>query len=206
MYLAQTYQEYIESTKQNVYSSKKVALPEAELYVIYIGDHMKKPEYICLSEEFFGGRKCAVEVKVKMTYNGEKGDIISQYVTFTRIYNEQIHKLGRTREAVLETIRICTEQDVLKEYLENRKKEVVDIMITLFDDDYIYRTYFESVIREAEETAAQKAAEKAAQEAQKVNERLAQKLYGRGTPVEDIADILEISAEEIRQWIGLMPV
>ena len=73
MYLAHTYQEYIESTKQNVYSSKKVALPEAELYVIYIGDHMKKPEYICLSEEFFSGRKCAVEVKVKMIYNGEKG-------------------------------------------------------------------------------------------------------------------------------------
>ncbi len=54
------------------------------------------------------------------------------------------------------------------------------------------------MIREAEETAAQ--------ETQKVNERLAQILYGRGTPVEDIADILEISAEEIRQWIGLTQV
>ncbi len=30
---------------------------------------------------------------------------------------------------------------VLREYLEGRKKEVIDIMITLFDDDYILKMY-----------------------------------------------------------------
>lgn len=107
-----------------------------------IGERRKKPEYLYLSEEFFDGRKCAVEVKVKMIYNGKKGDIINQYVTFVRIFDEQIRKFGRTRKAILETIRICTEEDVLREYLEKRKKEVVDIMITLFDDEYIYRTHY----------------------------------------------------------------
>lgn len=131
MYLSQTYQEYIETTEQDVYGSKKVVLPEPELYVIFIGQRKKRSEYLCLSEEFFGGKECAVEIKVKIIYNGEKGDIINQYVTFTRIYNEQVRKFGRTRQAVLETIRICIGQDVLKEYLEDRGKEVVDIKTML---------------------------------------------------------------------------
>ena len=54
----------------------------------------------------------------------KKGDIISQYVAFTRVYNEQIKLHGRTRKAVLETIRICRDSHILKEYLEAREQEV----------------------------------------------------------------------------------
>lgn len=41
---------------------------------------------------------------------GEKGDIIDEYVTFTKVYNEQCEKHGRTEEAVRETIRICKDK------------------------------------------------------------------------------------------------
>lgn len=199
MYLSQTYQEYIETTEQDVYGSKKVVLPEPELYVIFIGQRKKRSEYLCLSEEFFGGKECAVEIKVKIIYNGEKGDIINQYVTFTRIYNEQVRKFGRTRQAVLETIRICIGQDVLKEYLEDRGKEVVDIKTMLFDDEYIYRTHIKSERRQA----AKKAAERATKEA---NKKSARRLYERGTSIEEIAEILEISADQIQQWVDLIKV
>ncbi len=203
MYLSQTYQEYIESTEQDVYGSRKIVLPEPELYVIFIGQRKKKPEYLCLSEEFFGGKECAVEIKVKIIYNGEKGDIINQYVRFTRIYNEQVRKFGRTRQAVLETIRICIGQDILKEYLEDRGKEVVDIKTMLFDDEYIYRTHIKSERRQAAEKAAKKAAERATKEA---NKKSARRLYERGTSIEEIAEILEISADQIQQWVDLITV
>ena len=39
---------------------------------------------------------------------------------------------GRSKTAVEETICICKSEGVLKEYLESREKEVVDIMIILF--------------------------------------------------------------------------
>ncbi len=65
MYLAQTWQEYIETTGQNVYGSKKMDLPEPELYVIYTGDRKSRSEWISFSEEFFGGGETAVEVKVR---------------------------------------------------------------------------------------------------------------------------------------------
>jgi hypothetical protein len=40
---------------------------------------------------------------------------------------------------------------VLKEYLEKRESEVVTIMMTLFDKEYVFKTYVESEKRESEE-------------------------------------------------------
>ncbi len=65
---------------------------------------MNKPEYVSLSKEFWGGEKCAIDVKVKMIYDGKDNDIISQYVTFTKVYDEQVKLYGRPREAVTNTI------------------------------------------------------------------------------------------------------
>ena len=41
-----------------------------------------------------------IDVKVKMIYDGKDNDIISQYVTFTKVYDKQVKLYGRTREAV----------------------------------------------------------------------------------------------------------
>ena len=196
MYLTQTWQKYIQNTGQNVYGSKKVELPRPELYVIYTGNRKIRPKSLRLSEEFWGGDECAVEVKVKMIYDGEKGDIISQYVSFTRIYNEQIKLHGRTREAVLETIRICRDRNILKDYLESREQEVVNIMMTLFDEEYILKTYIEQEKRDAAEEAERKAKEAA--------KETARKLYQKGTSVADIADAMSLTEEEIKQWLGLI--
>ncbi len=46
----------------------------------------------------------------------------------------QIKLYGRTREAIINTINICKDRDILKEYLSSREKEVVDMMMTLFDE------------------------------------------------------------------------
>ena len=149
MYLVQTYHDYFERTKQNLYKSKKVQMPKPELYVIYTGDRKSKPTEISLSEEFFSGEDCCIEVKVKMIYDGKEGDIINQYVVFTKVCNEQIVIYGRTRKAILEAIRICKDRNVLKEYLESKEKEVVDIMMVLYDEQEVMRSYVESEVYEA---------------------------------------------------------
>ena len=93
-----------------------------------------------------------------MIYDGKDNDIISQYVAFTKVYDEQVKLYGRTREAVTNTIHICKDRDVLKEYLSSREKEVVDMMMTLFDEEQVMRVYVESEKREAAKEAAKKAA------------------------------------------------
>ena len=189
LYLAQTYQEYFESTKQNVYGSKKLELPRPELYVIFTGNRKTRPEYLYLSKEFFGGDDSVLDVKVKMIYDGKEGDIINQYVAFTKIYNEQVKLHGRTREAVLETIRICKDQNVLSEYLSGREKEVVDIMMTLFNEEYILKTYVESREKEAFEKA-------------KIG--TAQRLHEMGISLQDIAKACQVTVETVEQWLGLV--
>ncbi len=144
MYLIQTYHNYFERTKQSLYKSKKVQIPMPELYVIYTGDRKTKPSEISLSKEFFDGKECCLDVKVKMIYDGKEGDIINQYVIFTKVCNEQIALYGRTQKSVLEAIRICKDRNVLREYLESREKEVVDIMMVLYDEEEIMRSYLES--------------------------------------------------------------
>ena len=191
LYLAQTYQEYFESTKQNVYGSKKLELPRPELYVIFTGNRKTRPEYLYLSKEFFGGDDSVLDVKVKMIYDGKEGDIINQYVAFTKIYNEQVKLHGRTREAVLETIRICKDQNVLSEYLSSREKEVVDIMMTLFNEEYILKTYVESREKEAFEKA-------------KIG--TAQRLHEMGISLQDIAKACQVTVETVEQWLGLVKV
>ena len=144
MYLVQTYREYFRKTKQNLYKSKKLKMPRPEIYVIYVGDRKTKPEEISLSREFFEGKDICIDVRVKMIYDGKNGDIINQYVVFTKICNEQVAIHGRTREAVQEAIRICKERNVLKEYLSSREKEVVDMLMELYDEQEVLRSYVES--------------------------------------------------------------
>ena len=55
---------------------------------------------------------------------------------------------GATKKAILETIRICKDRNVLKEYLESREQEVVDMIMTLFDDEQILKAYTKDIARE----------------------------------------------------------
>ena len=141
LYVAESYQERFEQQCVNLYSSRKVALPEPELYVIYTGDRQDRPKELTLSEAFFGGRKTAIEVTVKMLYGEDKADIIGQYVRFCRVFNMQTRAYGLTERAIRETIDICKDENVLKAYLEEREKEVTGIMMALFNEETIQKAY-----------------------------------------------------------------
>ncbi len=180
IYLMVTYQDYIKKTKQNVYRSKKIRLPRPELYVIYTGDRKERTEYISLADEFFEGQKTFLDAKIKVLYGSGQGDIISQYVTFTKVYDEQRKLHGRTRKAVTETIRICKDKNVLKEYLEEREKEVENIMLAMYDEKEILLEYIESERYDTEK-------------------EMAVQLLKEGLPVEQIARCSSaLSIDELR--------
>ena len=189
IYLMVTYQDYIKKTKQNVYKSKKIRLPKPEMYVIYTGDRKERPEYISLAEEFFGGQNVFLDAKVKVLYGSDEGDIISQYVTFTKVYDEQRKLHGRTRKAVTETIRICKDKNVLKEYLEEREKEVENIMLAMYDEKEILLDYIESERYEAAREEAKEAAIQMLKDGQFSVEQIAK--YFSNLSVEDVKKLQE---------------
>ena len=196
MYLVQTYREYFKETKQDIYKSRKLKMPVPELYVIYSGERKTKPEEISLSEEFFDGKDICLDVKVKMIYDGEEGDIINQYVRFTKVCNEQVSLYGRTRKAIKETIRICKDKNVLKEYLESREQEVLDMLMELYDQEEVMRSYLESERYEA------------AQEAENATKiETAKRMLEDGTfSIDQIAKFANLPIEVIQEIAALQSV
>lgn len=154
LYLAQSYHEYFQRTSQNYYKSRKVKMPKPELYVIFTGSKGRKPDEIFLSKEFFEGADIDIEVKAKVIYESDTDDIINQYIVFCKVFNKQTKQYGMTQKAVTETIRICKDRNVLREYLLEREKEVVTIMMSLFDEEQIMKSFIKSERHdEARETA-----------------------------------------------------
>ncbi len=199
LYYVQSLQEHLDREGADLYGSRKVELPESELYVIYTGDRKSHPAEVSLIEEFFKDRKSAVEVKVKMLYgtvnpkqtDGE--DIVGQYVLFTKVFNEQLRIHGRTTEAVEETIRICMDQDILREYLASKRKEVVTMMMDLYDQDRIMEIHIASERKIAAEEAAKEAAEK-----EKI--KMIERMLRDGTlSIDKIASFVGVSVEEVRE-------
>ena len=156
LYLAQSYHEYFERTCQSLYKSKKVKMPKPELYVIYTGNKGRKPDIISLSQEFFNGADIDLEIKAKVIYESDKNNIINEYIVFCRIFNEQIKEHGMTKQAVTETIRICKDRNILKQYLSSKEVEVVTIMMSLFDDEQIMKTYLKDFEKETERKTAER--------------------------------------------------
>ncbi len=176
LYVAQTFNEYINERKLNLYGGKKVKLPKPEAYVVYTGERDACPDLLSLNELFWDGDEdYAVDVRVKVVRDGRDGDIINQYVLFTKILTEQIAIHKKTRKALEETIRICKDRNILREYLESREKEIVDIMITLFDHAEIQERYVAQERREAWEEGREEGREEARAEYSKREAELKEK-------------------------------
>lgn len=143
LYLLETYRRLIDDSNANQYGSRKIMLPTAELYVIYTGEGHSDlhGKVLSLHEDFFDNAPCALDARVKVLCDGQSGDIISQYVRFCKVINEQFRILGRTKEAVMKAIKICQEENVLERYLNTHQKEVLNIMESIFSQERASAAY-----------------------------------------------------------------
>jgi len=149
LYLAETYKEYVEEKKLDLYGSRAIRIPRPELYMVYTGAPRQLPEVIRLSDMYEG--KGSVEVEVKVLQNQGGRSIVDQYIRFCEISDEQRRKYGYTAEAVEETLRICIAENILMPFLASREKEVHDIMVTLFDQERVAQIHDYNVARDARE-------------------------------------------------------
>lgn len=195
LYLAFTWNRIIEETNQNRYGSKKLKLPKPEFYVVYIGSRKERPKWIHLSNEFLEGNTEFLEMNVRILYGDNKGDIISQYIDFTIVYQAQVSLYGRTRKAILETIQICKDKNILKDYLASREKEVIDIMMSLFDQERAMEQYGNDKKEEGRLEGRLEGEMKKARET-------ALKMKEKGYSDDAIADILEIELNTVQYWIS----
>lgn len=194
LYLAQTYKEYLECPEfpQSVYSSNKISIPKPELYMIYTGNSQKSKNEIRLSEEFFGGDDSCVEAKVKILYDGVNGDILWQYVAFTRVVIDVFRRCGRTQEAAEEIFRICREKEILQEYLNKKELEVRNIMIELFDDEQIQKSFIASIKHDSKQEGIEQGIEK-----DKID--TVKRLLGKNLPAELVSEYADYPVDKVRK-------
>ena len=154
LYVVQSWYKYIKKKGFDIYAEDSISLPVPELYVIYTGSkNGYKPQKLTLKDNHFNGKDVGVNCEVKILYDGAKGDIINQYVRFCHIFNEQMKIHGRTRKTVQETISICQSEAVLKDYLEREREEIMDIMLSLFDEETLMKNHDATIERKVRKEA-----------------------------------------------------
>jgi len=141
MYLGESYNRYLHKTEQNYYNDKPVRLPKPEFYMLYTGEDEHTETELSLADVYWDGDNSFLDLKVKVIRSDEKNTILSQYMKFTKIYREKVRELGRTKDAVIATLKECKEKDILKEYIIEHEPEVIGIMMALYDKDSYMELY-----------------------------------------------------------------
>jgi uncharacterized protein YdaU (DUF1376 family) len=107
---------------------------------------------------------------------------------------------------VRETIRICRDRNILREYLATREKEVMSIMSNFFDEEEILKLYIQDcsneLAKEIVEKNTKEITEKTAREtAEKTARETAKRLIKKGKmSLEEIADCVpSLSMNDLKE-------
>lgn len=142
LYFADTLQGIIgENENWDIHNTGKLPLPVPEFYVIYTGERKKVPEGISLRKDFFQDANAPIDLEARVISTESTDDIIGQYIIYAHVYDQQVKQHGRDRKAAEETVRICKDRGVLREYLEAHEKEVINSMIMLFEQEEAVKRY-----------------------------------------------------------------
>ena len=137
LYLAAEYQSYIQKNKLRIHDTALVDLPEPEFYVVYIGESRKVEDVISLRKHVFRNSDANLELRATVIHAPDREKIVGQYVIFCHILDTMFRKYGRTMFALEETIRVCKDENILREYLEQREKEeIFNMMEAMFSEEF----------------------------------------------------------------------
>ena len=107
-------------------------------------EHVREPD----TENTAGGIQCIRNRGDKVQDEPKQAQEITAkpelYIIFCKVFNEQTKQFGMTQKAVTETIHICKDRNILREYLLDREKKVVTIMMSLFDEEQIMKSFIKS--------------------------------------------------------------
>ena len=125
----------------DIHDTARLPLPVPEFYVIYTGERKTVLPIISIRKDFFRNDAVPIDLEARVISTESTDDIIGQYILYAHVYDRQVQIYGRTRQAAEETVRICKDRGILKEYLEAHEKEVINSMIMLFEQEEAVKRY-----------------------------------------------------------------
>lgn len=152
MYAAQAIKDYVHKHELDVYGPTPVELPVPELYVVYTGNKRCVPDVLTMRDALFGGVGADIDAAVRVIRQPGPS-IAGQYIDFARTMDAQRIAHGPGEETIREAIADCVSRGVLAEYLKEHEGEVVDIMISLFDEEEVLHNHIAAQVRAAKKEA-----------------------------------------------------
>jgi len=145
MYIARVYEKIIGD--KNIYSSRLVSIPRPEFFVLYNGvapfpdeqilklsDAFEKTDSLGLPEKESNSLELTVKViNINQGKNEalvKKCKTLAGYSVFIAKVREFEKDCGDKAEAMKRAIRYCSDNDILKEFLEKNGTEVMNMLIT----------------------------------------------------------------------------
>ncbi len=141
-YIARLYEQLYESKEK--YSRKQLVIPTPEFYVFYNGKEAYSGNSVLkLSDSFVNKYKAeyTLELSVKVVnINYDKDNVIIKRCEPLKQYSQFVdavrHHIAIDREHGFETaIKECIQNDILREYLQRKSKEVLNMLIGEYDYD-----------------------------------------------------------------------
>lgn len=197
IYFSALYQKYVSENEYDMYSSALVPLPVPQFIVFYNGKENAPERWTThLSDAFLQKEKhnkwaldCTAEyININFGHNKELMDacrILWEYAYFIQAVRTNL-KTGHTLEkAAKDAMKMCIEQDILKEILERNWNIMVDLLRE-YDLDFHIKSEKKLSYKEGSHD--------------KLKEMVAKKLQ-KGKSAGEIADILEEDLETIHAII-----
>ena len=151
-YFSSVYKSYIEPVKRRLYSTLELEIPFPQYIVFYNGtEERPEREELKLSNLFIGngkGKKPSLEctalvLNVNYGHNKElmeRCKTLKQYAQFIAEIRRNLAYGMKAQEAVEEAVNECIKNDILADILRKNRGEIVDSILTEWDEDE-YRDY-----------------------------------------------------------------
>jgi len=141
-YVAELFKQYIEPFKEKIYKLNQIELPTPKFYLFYNGkDEEKEQRQMKLSTAFknFSGLELVVDF-----YNlneGENSELLKKTRTL-QDYCIFVNRVGKNLRdgmdldaAIAKAIDYCIKANVMAQYLQTKRKEVVSMLGFEYDED-----------------------------------------------------------------------
>ena len=221
-YFSQLYNKYIKTHGLNIYSSKLQKLPVPHYVVFYNGTKDEPDEKILyLSDAFMAGKdgekvhgclECEVRMlNINYGHNKElmeKCQRLKEYAIFVAKLRKHAKEFpNQLNIAITKTVDECIVENILREFLVEKKSEVLEMLDDLFDKELYEKDLKQIAYEEGEEAGRQQGLQQGLQQgSQQMLQNLVKKKLEKGKTVEEIAEALEEDIETIREMVSALNV
>ena len=201
IYIAKLYEKYIEQYELNIYSEKLEKIPTPKYFVLYNGTRdMPERMELKLSDAFMHPDESSgiefTAIMININYGMNKDlmaacSTLEEYAIFidrVRRYADLSMSAAEMEKAVDKAVNECIKEGILAKFLSMHKAEVTGMILTDYDEEktmaMFKREYRQDGFREGE---------------QEKEKSLAERFKAKGMSDKEIADLLDITPERLKE-------